>query len=206
MFINHFPTILAYLREHPSSLSLRGKTRELDNPETIALLEERYTKACVTLAYPVPVSTSPDPVVSLVLQIVHEYTPAHTENIKVEHQQSMQAENIVGALLERYLAERLAPVGWVWCAGDFVRAVDFIRPLETGWAALQVKNRDNSENSSSAAIREGTDIHKWFRTFSRTGATNWNNFPDPQARTTLSEEGFQAFVRQYLAATKAGLQ
>jgi hypothetical protein len=78
-----------------------------------------------------------------------------------------------------------------------VKAVDFVKREGEKWVALQVKNRDNSENSSSAAIRQGTDIKKWFRTFSRRPATNWDKFPGDIA-TGLSEEGFQTFVRSYL--------
>lgn len=53
------------------------------------------------------------------------------------------------------------------------------------WEAVQVKNRDNTENSSSSAIRQGTTIEKWFRTYSkpsrkRATNTNWENFPEEE--------------------------
>ncbi len=113
----------------------------------------------------------------------------------------MGAENLVGDLLERYLASVLEPRGWVWCSGSVVKAVDFLRPPTRPGAApllLQVKNRDNSENSSSSRVRDGTDIEKWFRTYSRTGDTNWPAFPDPTARPYLNEPAFQQFVATYL--------
>jgi hypothetical protein len=100
----------------------------------------------------------------------------------------MGAENLVGDLLERYLASVLEPHGWIWCSGAMVKAVDFILPPSTSggaWRMLQVKNRDNSENSSSSAIRAGTEIEKWHRTFSK-----------------LSEENFERFVRTYLHAIR----
>ena len=118
----------------------------------------------------------------------------------------MSAENLVGALLERYIAQVLEPHGWIWCAGDFIRAIDFIKYNKSKglWEAVQVKNRDNTENCSSSAIRHGTTIEKWFRTYSkpskkRATNTNWENFPEEEFRDQLSEEGFLQFIRNYLA-------
>jgi hypothetical protein len=129
--------------------------------------------------------------------------PAHRDRVKEEHQYSMASENIVGDLLERYLATVLEPLGWVWCSGSVVKAVDFIKLLPSGdWCLLQVKNRDNSENSSSSAIRGGTTIEKWHRSFSKRDATNWGAFPDPVAKTKLSEDGFRAFVVAYINKIK----
>jgi hypothetical protein len=65
---------------------------------------------------------------------------------------------------------------------------------------LQVKNRDNSENSSSSAIRNGTNIEKWHRTFSKRVGSNWAAFPDDETRDKLSEKAFELFVRQYLSS------
>ena len=67
--------------------------------------------------------------------------------------------------LERYLASVMEPRGWIWCSGSTVKAVDLIKPPAApggAWKLLQVKNRDNSENSSSSAIRNGTDIRNAF--------------------------------------------
>jgi hypothetical protein len=140
------------------------------------------------------------------MQEAFEYKKEDSERIKREHQNAMSAENCVGALLERYLDSVLRKHGWHWCCGDFVKAIDFISMDEQGgWLALQVKNRDNSENSSSSAIRDGTPIQKWFRSFSRTGATNWENLPSSTQGCGLSEAGFIAFVRRYLDSEKARL-
>lgn len=118
---------------------------------------------------------------------------------------AMGAENLVGDLLERYLASVLEPHGWIWCSGAMVKAVDFILPPSTSggsWRMLQVKNRDNSENSSSSAIRAGTEIEKWHRTFSKKAGANWSVFPDERLKTELSEENFERFVRTYLHAIR----
>src|SRR6202453_1801536 len=88
-----------------------------------------------------------------------------------------------------YLAEKLEPsgrsggrspysesyyAGWIWCSGTSVKAVDFIHYDEKNneWNLLQVKNRDNTENSSSSKIRDNTTIKKWFRTYSQRDTTN----------------------------------
>ena len=116
----------------------------------------------------------------------------------------------------RNLAEKLEPsgrsggrspysesyyAGWIWCSGTSVKAVDFIHYDEKNneWNLLQVKNRDNTENSSSSKIRDNTTIKKWFRTYSQRDATNWDNFPDEVSSKNLNEEDFRAFVKNYLA-------
>lgn len=149
---------------------------------------------------PQPPSTMPDYMVSVIMAEYFGVPSDRVEDIAREHQLSMGAENIVGDLLERYLASVLEPRGWIWCSGSQVRAVDFIRSSAANeeWRLLQVKNRDNSENSSSSAIRNGTRIEKWHRTFSRNGRTNWSTFPDIESRPQLSEEGFETYVRNYL--------
>lgn len=154
---------------------------------------------------PQPPATIPDEMVSVILVSYFGIAQADAARVKREHLLSMGAENLVGELLERYLASVMEPMGWIWCSGAMVRAVDFIKPpVQPGgaWRLLQVKNRDNSENSSSSAIRLGTDIEKWHRTFSKREGANWAAFPDSTLRASLSEEAFKVFVRDYLQALR----
>lgn len=199
--IQRFATVCSFLRDNPELLSWRGilKPSPADQ-DGIRTLANRFFSSRYRQAWPAEPTTVPDDAVSLVMQAVYRYTPIQTERIKREHQHAMSAENIVGALLERYVATVLEPHGWVWCSGDFVKAVDFIKfqAHSRSWQAVQIKNRDNTENSSSAAIRNNTSIEKWFRTFSRTGADNWANFPEPEFREMLSEAGFRQFILAYL--------
>lgn len=196
--------VCAFLIDQPESLSWRGHSKPSVTTELgILAIATKFFGTRLRKDYPAPPGTKPDEVVSLVLRIVYGYTEKQTEQIKTEHQHSMSAENIVGALLERYIASVMEAHSWVWCAGDFIRAVDFLHLHNGRWTVLQVKNRDNTENSSSSAIRHGTEIEKWFRTFARTGETNWGAFPDPQFRSKLSESGFQSFVEAYLRAAKS---
>lgn len=157
---------------------------------------------------PKPPATVPDEMVSIILNEYFDIDSEKLADIKHEHALSMGAENIVGDLLERYIASVLEPHGWIWCAGAVIKAVDFIKapskPAEK-WQLLQVKNRSNSENSSSSAIRDGTDIEKWFRCFCYKPKTNWDNFPDTALRKHLSEEEFKKFVIKYLKAQKSSV-
>lgn len=125
-----------------------------------------------------------------------------SDHVMHNHIKAMAAENLVGTLLEMYLAQALEHRGWIWCSGEVIKAVDFIRrgtgPRDQyNFVGLQVKNRSNSENSSSAAIRAGTTIEKWHRLNARTGKTNWENFPH-SSPVPLSEENFQKFIRETL--------
>lgn len=141
-----------------------------------------------------PVGTQPDPVVDVVLQAFERVLHKDLERISNAHRISMQAENIVGKLLERYVATTLEPKGWVWCAGETVRNVDFMTNEGTPRVKLlQIKNRSNSENSASSSVRAGTKIEKWFRINSMTGETYWPSLPENEDGA-CSEEGFFQFV------------
>lgn len=146
-------------------------------------------------------TTVPDPMVSVILEEYFNVPTGNLESVAKQHSLAMAAENIVGDILERYIASVLEPHGWVWCSGEVVKKIDFLAPSlsQTGsLVPIQIKNRDNSENSSSSSVRDGTQIIKWFRTFSRTGKTNWEAFPELTPKVELSEEKFRAFAREYL--------
>lgn len=198
--VRRFQCVCAFLHDNPERFSWRGNRPDLTTRAGLTDIARKFFAVRQRRDYPAPPTTVPDEAVSIVMQVVYRYTAVEAERIKVEHQHSMSAENIVGALLERYISLVMEPHGWVWCAGDFVKAVDFIRYAPpNGWQAVQVKNRDNTENSSSKAIRNGTDIEKWFRSFSRKERYNWAAFPEVEFRRLLSEDGFRQFLRNYLA-------
>lgn len=148
--------------------------------------------------------TIPDERIADILQHFYSVDASSIEDAIEHHMQSMSAENIIGHLLESYIASVAEKEGWIWCSGTTVKHIDFIKPLNNfeNWQTLQIKNRDNSENSSSASVRDGTDIMKWFRTYSRTGKTNWENFPDTTLKGKLSEDNFKDYVIQYLKRMK----
>lgn len=201
--IESFVQVCSFLNDNPERLSDQSKKASLQTEQGIHQLAKRYYRGYRKSDFPINAGTIPDAIVSLVMVEAFGYSEIDATRIKAEHQKAMVAENCVGALLERYLDSVLRPYGWHWCCGSFVRAVDFISKDQLGsWLAIQIKNRDNSENSSSSAIRNGTPIQKWFRSFSKTGRTNWDNLPSLMQGFNLNEQGFIEFVRIYLRNNK----
>lgn len=195
--IVYFSQLVLFLKTFPETFGWRGRSiPDLNDIADIRLVAEKYFSKKYSIPQLSTPTTIPDPIVSFILNIRFNYTYTDTERIKVEHQQSMAAENIVGDLLERYIAQNIEPLGWIWCPSSLVKHTDFIKKNHNTWVLLQIKNRDNSENSSSSAIRDGTEIIKWFRTYSLSGRTNWENFPDPIAKKLLNESKFKEFVKK----------
>ncbi|MDX2063286.1 MAG: SinI family restriction endonuclease [Bacteroidia bacterium] len=112
------------------------------------------------------------------------------------HRLLMKAENILGLLLEEYIYTRLKAHGWVCCWGNSLVSIDFITHRNM---ALQVKNSDNSENSSSDKVRAGTTILKWHRRISSTGEMNWDALNEIAEQGVLSEDDFRAFISEVAA-------
>lgn len=141
-----------------------------------------------------PIGTIPDPMVDTIIQ---ERLP-HLSNqliqkIRLGHRLSMSGENILGLLLEEYLATHLTPLNWHCAWGETLRSVDF---CHASGRLLQVKNKSNSENSSSSRVREGTTIEKWHRMDATRGTFEWAKLSTLCGSSDLSEDGFEAFVRQ----------
>lgn len=200
-----FSNICLFLQFNQDLISGRIKNNQINlfSENGIKLLAQKYFNAFRKSDFPTVSQTVPDELVGVVLQVVYDYSAEDYLRIRDEHQKAMSAENCIGALLERYLDFSLRPYGWNWCCGNFVKATDFLKKDKNNqWILIQIKNRDNSENSSSSAIRYNTSIEKWFRSFSRTGKTNWNNLPIPMRGYNLSEEGFIKFAQNYLEKEK----
>lgn len=202
--VEQYASLAGFLTKQPDmATALRGKNvPEVGTADYIRRQAKTFADARTPRAPKKP-DTIPDEMVSLILGEYFGLDKRRLEQIKDEHALSMAAENVIGDLLERYLASVLEPHGWVWCSGTMVKAIDFVKPpISTPghWRLLQVKNRDNSENSSSSAIRDGTTIEKWHRTFAKKPGANWAAFPDDQLCQHLSEIAFAAFVRAYLKA------
>jgi hypothetical protein len=150
------------------------------------------------------VATIADPAVDVVLEVFGKHPPQELGRASQYHRSSMAAENLVGGLLEHYLAQQLEPQGWFWCACNIIRGVDFFKDGDP-ITLLQVKNRSNSENSSSSLIRKTllehgcpVQIDKWHRTNSRTGQTCWDKLPGNSRQQLASEEGFHRFLKTYI--------
>ena len=113
---------------------------------------------------------------------------------------SMGVEDLIGHRLEEYIYSEAGNNNWIWCSGNVLRSIDFIKKETDGdvinWKMLQVKNSDNSENSSSKNIRKGTKIKHWFRRFSKQNKHNWEKLHEILEIETLTEENFIKFLEE----------
>ena len=144
----------------------------LQGQQTLQLYISRWVKGyCDAVNHPSqriakPKSACTDPAIRVIVQATQGITDAIATAGEIYHNLFMSAENIQGNLLEQYIALRVRPYGFLWCEGNVLRAVDFCNT--DGSCMLQIKNKSNTENSSSSNIREGTTIEKWFRLGTRT--------------------------------------
>ena len=121
-----------------------------------------------------PKGSCNDPAVKAIVKMVTRVSDEEATIQESHHNLFMSAENIQGALLEEYIDSVISQFGWIWCKGNTLRSVDFC--TTDGENLLQIKNKSNSENSSSSNIRSGTNIKKWFRLGTRTRAGK--KYPD----------------------------
>jgi hypothetical protein len=148
-----------------------------------------------------PMQTVPDLVVDIILMTKFNYSNEQVKLISQQHRLSMLAENLVGNLLEDFLEITLSRLGWVCCYGETLKYSDFCHGDNF---ILQVKNRDNTENSSSSKIRDNNPrIRMWFRTYSQTDKTNWESLLTllritPDLNIELNENAFHEFVKNIL--------
>lgn len=110
-----------------------------------------------------PKGSCSDPALRFLVQGIKGATYDEAVQMESHHNLYMSAENVQGNLLEEYINENAEPLGWIWCAGNALQAIDFCN--YNGTVLLQIKNKYNSENSSSSKIRDlvGVDIEKWHR-------------------------------------------
>ena len=148
-----------------------------------------------------PIGTQHDPILDEIISARIQNTREDLEAIKYGHRLAMSAENITGSLLEEYIAMVLIKHNWHCCWGETMKSIDFCSANDQ--LLLQVKNSDNSENSSSKMVRDGTEILHWFRRFSRTGASNWPALNDlvkiKNDSEKLSEDSFRIFVKEVVS-------
>lgn len=142
-----------------------------------------------------PRGTYPDPVMKEILSIqIPSISEVILEKIEDGHGYIMTIEGLVGDILEEYLSTKLDVLGWHCCWGTTIKSTDFC--CGNG-DLLQIKNSDNSENSSSSQIRNGTKIIKWARRVSSQENTfNWQSLREMVGVDDVSEDDFQEFLRR----------
>jgi hypothetical protein len=155
------------------------------------------------------VKTIADPALDVVLETMGKVSQKSLKTVSNHHRKAMAAENVLGELLEGYLAEVLSTQGWVWCSGNCMFGIDFFKP-GCPVELLQIKNRSNSENSSSSKVRKlikergcPVEIKKWHRISANSGKTNWLKLQGNKDGNIASEAQFQEFIRKYAASTQA---
>ncbi|NJR70395.1 MAG: SinI family restriction endonuclease [Synechococcales cyanobacterium CRU_2_2] len=202
-FLEAHRTILTACYKNPGlSPTLKGNTPEVLAQSWLKKYRDSYENR-ISRRISQPPGTVADPIVNTIInaRLTH-LTADHLEQIKYAHRLSMSAENIQGLLLEEFLAEQLGEYGWYCCWGESVRHVDF---CNIDGSLLQVKNRSNSENSSSSRVRINQPIEKWFRVDARTGLYRWSYFNDKYGTACFSEENFAMFVQQILTGNPNAL-
>jgi len=195
-FLEAHRTILAACYRNPGlSPTLKANTLEMLAQAWLKRHTDSYENR-ISRRISQPLGTVADPIVSTIINArLTGLTTEYLEQIKYAHRLSMSAENIQGLLLEEFLAEQLAEYGWYCCWGESVRHVDF---CNVDGSLLQVKNRSNSENSSSFRVRINQPIEKWYRVDARTGSYRWFYFNEKYNTDRFSEENFIIFVQQVL--------
>ena len=113
----------------------------------------------------------------------------------------MEMENIIGAILEEYIYSICKDQKWIWCSGDIVKAIDFIKKNEDGtWEMLQVKNSDNSENSSSKKLEKAQQSKCGLDDTQKRKEFNWEELNRIMKSNTFSEDNFLTFLANKLKA------
>lgn len=183
--------------------------------EYLFLWGERFLNAKLPSKHEGTPSKSPyDAMIYKLLSLQTSIT-LNKDEARKAHELAMQSENIIGELLEEFIAKQTAQYGWIWCKGAVMVATDFYFKGEGGKEVyLQIKNKYNTENSSSSKVRVGTNIKKWNRLINKRipgtneAQSNWSELQKimfdevgivPKNRNVLSESSFSKFIE---SATK----
>lgn len=203
LFLEAHRVILTACYRNPGlSPTLKATTLEMIAKAWLKKYNDSYENRISRRVSQLP-GTVADPIVSIIINArLTGLTTEQLEQIKYAHRLSMSAENIQGLLLEEFLAEQLADYGWYCCWGESIRHVDF---CNVDASLLQVKNRSNSENSSSSRVRINRPIEKWYRVDAKTGLYRWSDFNEKYNTDRFSEENFVAFVKQVLSGNPDAL-
>lgn len=205
-FLESHRTILAACYRNPG-LSPSPKKVRGEDPDSLARVWiEKYQKSFegrISQRTSNPPGTIADPIVNTIIGTrLTGLTVENLAQIEYAHRISMSAENILGLLLEEFLAQQLIDYGWHCCWGEVIRYVDF---CNIDGSLLQIKNRSNSENSSSASVRINQPIEKWHRVDANTGIYRWSYFNEKYDTQRFSENNFVAFVQKALNDHPAAL-
>jgi hypothetical protein len=205
-FLESHRTILAACYRNPELSPSPKKFKGKDYESLAKVWLTKYQKSFdsrISQRISNPPGTIADPLVNKIISTrLNGLTAENLTQIEYAHRLSMSAENILGLLLEEFLAEQLIDYGWHCCWGEVISHVDF---CNVDGSLLQVKNRSNSENSPSASVRVNRPIEKWYRVNAKTGLYRWSYFNEKYDTTRFSEDEFGSFVHEALRKNPAAL-
>ncbi|WP_300259997.1 SinI family restriction endonuclease [Clostridium sp.] len=196
-------------------VSLNFKNNEKTIDDYVRKWIEKYCNACLNLPSQKtakPKDSCDDPVLNLMIENIKDLSEEESSTWLSHHNLFMSAENIQGELLEQYIANKLDPSIWFWCRGPIVYSTDFC--TLDGKNFLQIKNKYNTENSSSDKVRDGRRIIKWFRV--KKGMRhkkpypkfNWEslnkilNSIQPECNYNLNEDDYRNFILDVIKKNK----
>lgn len=162
------------------------------------MIKNFITKRDIPQANFNPPKKEGDPIISLIVQKIKNVDSKMIKEWQEIHSLFMNAENLNGLLLELFLADVLEDNEWIWCSGEVYRSVDFCKIVNNDITLLQIKNKYNSENSSSNKVRKNTQILKWHRLKKETD--NWeelNNLLDNQYTDKLNEKAYSEYINRF---------
>lgn len=186
-----------YLVDHPEAWTKKLKRKPA--PITIEKITSDISKIFNIDPKIKTPTTVPDELVAELLELICEYDKSQRELIQKQYNNQKQIEQVVvGTFLEFYILKNSIEHGWIQ-TGNCLSGIDMIKQNEDeSWNRLQIKNSDNTPNSSSAGfIKEKGNIITWKRRKSTTGTYYWDEFPDEDVRVNLSEENFREFIKEY---------
>ena len=127
-----------------------------------------------------PSKTQNDEVLWEFIKSKYDLTDDKVKEYSKFHKIAMTYETILGSFLEEFVYINLKDLGWIWCSGNIVQDIDFIKKntdeknTNYNWVSLQIKTSDNTENAPASRVRDGTSILKWYRRFSQDSSKdNW---------------------------------
>ena len=159
-----------------------------------------------------PSKTQNDEVLWEFIKSKHDLSDNQVKEYSKFHKLAMTYETILGSFLEEFVYLNLKDLGWIWCSGNIIQDIDFIKKTKDedntkyNWVSLQIKTSDNTENAPASRVRDGTSILKWYRRFSKDSTKdNWgeliklvsenNEETEKIIKEKLTDEKYKEFLK-----------
>jgi len=196
-----------YYQAHRNIKQYRDKTEEQAANAFVKKFYKSYNNRPSVKAMRREQATFADLLIDKLVKLrIPQISNAQVDFIRKAHRFSMSLENVIGSILEEYIFTKSLNYGWATCWGSCIKAVDL---CHRDGRLLQIKNKSNTENSSSSAIREGTTIQKWYRMDAKTGAVCWDSLNVLLGITSnadkLSEADFRTFTENIVSNNLDGI-